>query len=799
MKKQSFISTVLVLVLAFTFSLSSFGQTPYKEDFTEGSLLMEENFFNRAISIWRQIDGDYPNIANINYKLGVSILNSNYDRALALVPMEKAAADINTKNYDPFNPAEKSAPVEAIYYLGKAQHLNYQLDEAIVTFQRFIDEVNPKHRFADDARRMIEICGTAKGLIADSLHLKINNIGGVINGPYADFSPVVSVDEGAMFFTSRRVRKDSINFLYVSDVDGKHFEDIYVSYKDNDGNWGEPELMKFSGYDNHEATINVSADGQTLYLYKDSLGNGDIYQSQQNGLEWSEPKRLGSDINTKYWETHVTVSADGNTMFFVSDRKGGTGGRDIYRAVRLPNGEWSKALNIGAPINTEYDEDAPFLHPDGRTMYFASSGHNTMGGFDIFKSEMGEDGTWSTPENMGYPINTVGDDAFFVTSVDGTRAYYSSVRPEGYGEKDIYIIELPKKDSVCVVVLKGKIDKGDMAEIPPSTTVFVTNINTGQNTFYRPRARDGVFVAILDPGASYTLEYSIDDSVVLSDEFTIPDDACFYEYEQALKLKPLLLNGDTTYSLDTLPGEETPLLTELLRWQLLYKDLPYDKKGTVVTYLTEDGMIKFTEKVGAQGIFEYREIPGMQEFIFGVQNTDVGTCEDMAIVLIDEKGQEIGGTKQIIDGSDDCKHVWRAEGWDIGTTVDVGPIKYQRYYTYNKIGIEEDERKWREFVAQTIKIIQIKGSVDVKVEGSASYVPTRTWKTNEILCAKRASTAKERLISELKKKGVDVSKVNFVSIDAKVQGPPYAKGNIRPVAEYERYQYIRLEAAPPGE
>ena len=147
-------------------------------------------------------------------------------------------------------------------------------------------------------------------------------------------------------------------------------------------------------------------------------------------------------------------------MYFVSDREGGYGGRDIYRLVKLPNGEWSQAYNIGPPINTPFDEDSPFLHPNGKTFYFSSNGEESMGGFDIFHSELNEDGKWTFPVNMGYPLNTVEDDLYFTTNADGKNGYYASSHEGGYGEKDIYKVLLEDKESEPLAILKGYIDPG---------------------------------------------------------------------------------------------------------------------------------------------------------------------------------------------------------------------------------------------------------------------------------------------------------------------------------------------------
>ena len=188
----------------------------------------------------------------------------------------------------------------------------------------------------------------------------------------------------------------------------------------------------------HEASINLTADGQTLIVYKDDGGDGNIYFSKWDGNDWTSIQSFGSDINSKYWESHACLSADNNTLYFVSDRPGGYGGRDIYRCVKLPNGLWSKSLNVGPTINTKYDEDGPFISADGITLNFSSIGHKSMGGFDIFVSMIEEDKKFSEPRNIGYPINTTDDDVFFVTSPDGKRGYFSSAKAGGLGDKDLY-------------------------------------------------------------------------------------------------------------------------------------------------------------------------------------------------------------------------------------------------------------------------------------------------------------------------------------------------------------------------
>lgn len=284
--------------------------------------------------------------------------------------------------------------------------------------------------------------------------------------------------------------------------------------------------------DDHDASISVSPDGLTLFVYQDSLGDGQLKYSKLIGETWSDPAKLGSDINTSHWETHVTVSADGNELYFVSNRPDGSGGRDIYRCVKLPDGNWSKALNIGKKINTKYEEDAPFLSPDGQFLYFASKGHNTMGGFDLFVSKKDKNGNWGDPQNMGYPLNTVDDDVFFQPMADGKRAYYSSRKDGGEGELDVYLVEMPTTKGTQLAVFKGFIRGEEGQPLPDNLRVVITNLKTGEKQEVAARKKDGKFLATLLPCTNYHVDFLSGIVKIKQEDITIPCDGEYYEIER---------------------------------------------------------------------------------------------------------------------------------------------------------------------------------------------------------------------------------------------------------------------------
>jgi hypothetical protein len=591
--------SIAAMVLLTSLTISPIGRSDFGAKFIEANRLMEEKFWSQAISEWTALLESDPNNANVNYKMGYCLLQTASAKVDALAYLEAATAKKTSKNYDPFDPMERRAPVDALYYLGIAQHLNYRLDEAISSFEKLKKMLNKKHQLYEKADRQIAMCEEAKIQVANPKEYVITNVGPVINGPSNDFGPVLTIDESSMFFTSRRLRPDSTNSQILDIATNEFKEDVYVSFKDTENQWTTPELLNLNS-DEHDATISVSPDGQMLFIYRDSLGDGRILFSKLIGETWSDPAKLGSDINTEYWETHATIAADGNTLYFVSDRPGGLGGRDIYKCVKLPNGEWSRSLNAGPTINTRYDEDSPFLAPDGRILYFASQGHKGMGGFDLFSSKLGGDGEWMAPENLSYPLNTVDDDVFFQPMADGRRAYYSSQKDGGYGLKDIYLIDLPQQQESQLAVLKGFIIGEDGVELPADLKVVVTNMKTGEKSEYRPRMRDGGYLAVLSPCTNYHIDYYQGRDVIKQDDVIVPCENYFIELDREVYLLQLNTTseqpGEAEPVAESVPAPvETPKEENKEEITEERKELGYDPDNPIKTqFLEEIGYAEFS-------------------------------------------------------------------------------------------------------------------------------------------------------------------------------------------------------------
>jgi len=528
---------LLVVLVVFFFSKVS-AQITNEADFKKKFGLVDGYIYDgdyfKALPLAKELYAYDTTNANLAYMLGTCYLGADPDRKKAIRYLEQAVGNVSLM-YKESDPKEKAAPGITYYNLAKAYHFTYRFDDAIsnyYNYRSFVD-LEDVNTYAE-VKKQIQYSENAKLLIEEPVNIKVQSLGAVVNSKYEDYSPVISGDDKTLIFTSRREGTTGGKLF----LDGKYYEDIYISKKER-GKWTTPRSIGANiNTEGHEATIGLSPDGQQLFIYKDDNGDGNIYMSKLNGAEWSKPEKLGGEINTPSWETHATVSADGQNLFLVSNRSGGLGGRDIYKVSLLPDGTWGKAENLGPTINTPFDEEAPFFAADGKTLIFSSQGHNSMGGFDIFTSE-NIDGVWSTPVNIGYPINSPEDDVFFITTPDGQFAYYSSRMEGGMGEKDIYLIELSEKKKESLTVMKGVIILENTPEI--IANIIVTDARTKAVTgIYKPHKQTGSYIFILQPGAEYNVSYECDGYESRVDKIVVPENSSYAEITKAVLLDPVV-------------------------------------------------------------------------------------------------------------------------------------------------------------------------------------------------------------------------------------------------------------------
>lgn len=331
------------------------------------------------------------------------------------------------------------------YFYGMIHHRLAELDEAIDRFQKFLDANSNKRSFeVEEARRFISECRYAKEMMSHPVPVKIENMGPVINTRFDEYAPSVTADGKRLLFTSRR--SDATGGEIDKGGDFKFYEDIYQSlWEEEKGAWSEAKGVEGEvntvGYD---AVLSVAPDGSSMFIYRNDAANaGNIFLSKFNQFDgsWRAPEKMPRPINSSYFESSCSITQDGKMFYFISERPDGFGQGDIYVSERTAGGGWTKPKNLGSVINTELDEKFVFIHPNGKTLYFASDGHQTMGSYDIFRSEF-VNGQWSIPVNLGYPINTVNEESTFSLTGDNQTMFIAAEYADALGERDIYQIDV---------------------------------------------------------------------------------------------------------------------------------------------------------------------------------------------------------------------------------------------------------------------------------------------------------------------------------------------------------------------
>jgi len=547
--KQIFLSFILLFIFSVSYSQKS--RAIYREKFTQGNYLMLENNYVLALRSFKEAYLIDSASANINYKLGLCYLQSSSEKNKAVYHLEKAVKQV-THNYLPEDVTEKRASDFALYSLAEAYRLNYNFTASNFYFNKFKDLVGTKNReLTSEIEKELSTNINADEFTKDTAKVVITNLGDNVNSIFPDYNPLISADESTLIFTSRR----SGGTGQEKTDDDQFLEDIYVSYKKNDGSYSTAKSIGINiNTLLNESCIGLSPDGRQLFVYKESNG-GDIYYSNLIGESWSSLTPLSSAINSPFRENYASISLDGKTLYFVSNRKiGGFGGLDIWSCSKLPNEQWSLPTNLGSTINTIADEAAPFIHPDGVTLFFSSKGHKNMGGFDIFKSTKSVDGKWNGPENLRAHINTPDDDIFYVHSADGKHGYLSSSRIGSIKDKDIYRIDFDQSIAQPLVLLKGILKFDSITKVPSNARITVTDSASNQLIQeIKPNEITGKFMMILAPGnkgITYNITFEADGYKTASTSLSIPPNAPYQEIEKEFLLQMINLEKQTLGTLE---------------------------------------------------------------------------------------------------------------------------------------------------------------------------------------------------------------------------------------------------------
>jgi hypothetical protein len=418
----------ICLIFSIFFSFAVFAQENknLQASFLEAEYFLLSEDYSDALNYYMQIYEKVPDNSNIAYCIGLCYLNIPGKKNLSVSFLESAVKNMSAKHKEG-TISQTAAPYDALYELARAYRINYMFDKAKETYLKYSGTLLPDDSENQDfIKHEMEVCDWAKKLIAEPVAFKEENMGELFNDEKSNFNPLISAD--------------GKSFAYM--VSLKFYDAVMFSRIEN-GKWSAPINITPDLQSDGDFYIScLSADGKQLYLSKDDDYNSDIYVSTFDGAVWSKTVKLDKNINTRYWESHGFVSESGTQLIFASDRPGGFGGLDLYISQRV-NGNWGPAVNLGPQINTPFNEDRPFLVNNGKTLIFSSQGHQGIGGYDLFRTDLQTNGLWNKPVNLGYPINTPDNNTFFMPVGDGKTGYYSVFKETGgFGKEDIYKITI---------------------------------------------------------------------------------------------------------------------------------------------------------------------------------------------------------------------------------------------------------------------------------------------------------------------------------------------------------------------
>ncbi len=598
--------TYIIVFLLMSLSLWSQNNVPFdeehfpgrkqemkkaKENLEDGIILLEDGRFDQAFELFREAYEVNPDNARLNFYIG---------RALAVLNEPRKSLEHLQKAY--LLGDQQTRPEIAFDY-AKALHRVHRFDNAIIYYKEYLKSLTPEQMKETRGfiMKKIEECNVGKEQIRDSIRVYIEKLEEPVNTRYDEYSPYVNADESVLYFTSRR--PGSLGGA-MDDMSEVYYEDVYVSRMEN-GEWQAPENPgKPLNTKYHDAVVGLAPDGQKLYVYR-SKNNGDIFESVLEGQQWGKPRALDRPVNSPAHEPTASFTYDGRGIYFVSDREGGYGGKDIYYSGQDEQGNWSEPQNLGAEINTEYDEDGVFMHPDGRTLYFSSQGHATMGGYDIFRSK-NTGGQWEQPVNLGFPINTAEDDIFFSVTASGRFGYFSSSRD---GSQDIYRIHFlgPSKplvnstrdilvatenaelvnqlENVIAVetpnltLMKGRV-LDEETKKPLAAQIELVDNTTGKTLAgFKSNSLTGSYLVSLPAGKNYGLAVKAEGFLFHSENFDIPEKETYREVVKDIYLKPIKIGksivlNNVFFDFDVGDKVKKESIPELNRVVALLKDNP---------------------------------------------------------------------------------------------------------------------------------------------------------------------------------------------------------------------------------
>lgn len=466
--------TILIIAsLFFSFGLVYSQSEEARINFYDGAFFLVEEDYSEALSAFKKVyNKGYEDNANLNYLIGICNLKISSEKQNATKYLLKATSNISEK-YSEGNFKEESAPIEAYLFLGNSYRINEDLDKAVVNYKKYLGLLKNKQEYEIlFTNKQIENCVRAKKAIQNPVRLKKENLGNLYNSMFNNFNPVSSGDGQKFAYMSAQRFYDAVYYVEISN--GKWSNPINIT----------PQIQS----DGDQYVTSLSMDGTKMFLSRISIDDADIMMSTYGSMRWSKSKNIGKPVNSKYFESHASLSPDGKKLYFLSNRKESLGGMDIFVSDLLEDGEsWSEPINLGSTINTPLNEDSPFISSDGTTLYFSSQGHENIGGYDIFYSNLDENGNWAKPIPYPYPLNTTDDDIFFHPVEDGNKGYMARLEDGGMGDNDIYFITIQPEEVLAEEVTEDVADVG--GNIDEDENIVVEEIDVQEEVEVEPAVK----------------------------------------------------------------------------------------------------------------------------------------------------------------------------------------------------------------------------------------------------------------------------------------------------------------------
>ncbi|MCO5269720.1 MAG: OmpA family protein [Brumimicrobium sp.] len=516
--------------------------------------------YNAALKEYLLAQQFNPKFSILNYNIGICYLNT--PQKFKALEYFQNAFKLNAGIFPDIH-----------YYLGRGYHLKMEWDKAIEHYEAYKKVINPKDvAKGQDVQKKIFECNSGKKLVTTPVRVWIDNMGSNVNSAYPDYGMIMTADAMEIYYTSRRPNTTGGG---IDEFTDGYYEDVYTSNRYNSKDWapaknvGTPINTK-----GHDAAVALNPDGSKMIVYIDDKGDGNLYESVRQEGVWSKPQKFNKEICSKYHEASAWYTPDGKQLYFISERpRSGSepGDRDIFVATwDEAKKDWGNVQRLPDNINTPYNEDGIYVHPDGKTIYFSSKGHNSMGGYDVFKSVKQDDGSWSNPENLGYPINTPDDDVFFVVAANGRDAYMTSFREDGIGDKDLYKVTLlgPKKEPILsgedmllanastptraiqiepkvevstgnLMILKGVV-RDETTREPLKANIILVDNTTGQTVAeFTSDSKTGRYLVSLPGGRNYGIAVKADGYLFHSENFEVKKEEGYKEVEKDIDLKKI--------------------------------------------------------------------------------------------------------------------------------------------------------------------------------------------------------------------------------------------------------------------